>query len=342
MFTKRMAPLAALIAGGMILAACGSSSDPLDTADDAGTSAEQTADAPTDDADADGATDSPTDDAPTETDDGAAEEPAGPIVIGSANFIESELIAEIYAAALQAQGLDASTHLDIGSREVYLQAIEDGSISIFPEYIGGVLAYYDPDSDATAADDVFNDARAALPDSLQLLQYSPAANQDSVTVTRETAEKYDLKTIGDLAPYSKEMSYGASPEMQTRADGPEGMKRLYDVEFKEFVVLDPGGPLSVKGLTSGLVQVADIFTTDPAIVDNDFVVLEDPLNLFQAQNIAPLVRADVAVPSVVETLDKVSAALTTESLTEMQKTINDTKADPADIAQQWAQENGFA
>ncbi len=345
MFRKRLVALAALLVGSLVLAACGSSGDPLEKSagPESPTSQQQTSTAAP-----------PTGDADTTTNGGAfagetstgasntAPEPSGPIVIGSANFIESELIAEIYAAALSAKGLDVKTHLDIGSREVYLQAIEDGSINIFPEYIGGVLAYYDPDSKATAPEKVFADAKAALPDSLTLLPYSPAQDQDSVTVTRKTAEKYNLESIGDLAPYSKDMSYGASPEMQTRADGPEGMKKLYGVEFKEFVTLDPGGPLSVKGLVTGLVQVADIFTTDPAIVDNDFVVLKDPKNLFQAQNIAPLLRKDVASATVVDTLNKVSEALTTEGLTQMQKTINDEKADPAAIAKKWAADNGFA
>lgn len=343
MFSKRVAAIAAVAVGSLVLAACGSDSSPLDTSDDT-TTQQQEADTGTDtdtetpaETEAPAETETPADD----TDAGTDAELTGPVVIGSANFIESELLAEIYAAALSAAGVDVSTHLDIGSREVYLQAIEDGSISIFPEYIGGVLAYYNPDSDATAAEDIVADIQKVLPDELELLPYSSASDQDSVTVTRETADKYNLVEIGDLAPYAPEMSYGASPEMQTRADGPEGMKRLYGVEFKDFVVLDPGGPLSVKGLTTGLVQAADIFTTDPAIVDNDFVVLEDPLNLFQAQNIAPLIRKDVATEVVVSTLNKVSETLTTEALTEMQKTIADEKADPADIAKQWVADNGL-
>lgn len=264
-----------------------------------------------------------------------------PIVIGSANFTESELVAGIYAAALQAKDIDATSHLDIGAREVYLQAMAEGSITLFPEYTGGLLAYYDPKSTAHSPQDVYAALGTALPATLTALQYSPAQDQDSVTVTKETAEKYHLESIGDLAPVAGQMTLGGSPEWQTRADGPEGMTKLYGVTFKDYKVLDPGGPLSVKGLKTGLVQATDIFTTDPAIEENGFVVLKDPKNLFLAQNIVPLIAKSAATPAVTEALNAVSAKLTTQALTDMLKTIGDTKANPADIAKQWVKANGL-
>lgn len=299
----RTVAIAALAATALVVTACGSSSDPLETS--------------------------------------AGTDSAGEIVIGSANFTESELIAEIYAAALTAKGINASTHLDIGAREVYLQAMEEGSVTLFPEYTGGLLAYYDAESDAHSPEDVYADLQQALPEDLQVLDYSPAQDQDSVTVTRETAEKYGLESIGDLAPVAGEMTLGGSSEWQTRADGPEGMKELYGVEFKDYKVLDPGGPLSVKGLQTGLVHATDIFTTDPAIEENDFVVLDDPENLFLAQNIVPLIATSAATAEVNDVLNAVSAKLTTEGLTEMLKEIGDTKADPADIASAWISDNGI-
>jgi osmoprotectant transport system substrate-binding protein len=264
------------------------------------------------------------------------------MVSGSANFTESELVAQIYAAALTAKGVDATTQLDIGAREVYLQAMKEGSVTLFPEYTGGLLAYYDKTSTAHSADDVYAALKKALPTDLTVLQYSPAQDQDSVTVTKETADKYKLESIADLAPVAGDMTLGGSSEWQTRADGPEGMKKLYGVQFKDYKVLDPGGPLSVKGLQTGLVQATDIFTTDPAIEANGFVVLKDPKNLFLAQNIVPLIAAKAVTPTVTDTLDAVSAKLTTEGLTEMLKEIGDTKADPADVAQKWVADNGLS
>lgn len=328
----------AVAAAGLVLAGCGSSANPLDTSSETG-SAEATSTASTTADTSPVATDSGT---ATSTSQAATTETAPqPIVIGSANFTESELIAEIYAAALKAKGIAATTHLDIGAREVYLQALADGSITLFPEYTGGLLAYYDAKSTAHSAEDVYAALKKALPSDLEALNYSPAQDQDSVTVTKETAQKYKLESIGDLAAVSKDMTLGGSSEWQTRADGPKGMEKLYGVVFKDYKVLDPGGPLSVKGLKTGLVQATDIFTTDPAIEENGFVVLKDPKNLFLAQNVVPLIAKSAATPQATEALNAVSAKLTTSSLTDMLKTIADTKADPADVAAKWAAENGL-
>lgn len=345
MLKKKTAILAGILSGALVLGACGSGSDPLDTDSSTGDAATDTDNGAADIGDEPEAPEVPdteqADDSPSDSEGDAAAD-VGPIVVGSANFIESELLAEIYAGALAAQGFDVSTHLDIGARETYIQALEEGSISVFPEYTGGLLAYYDPDSEATAPEDVYEDLVAALPDDLQVLAYADAENKDSVTVTRETADKYGLQSIGDLADVAGELKLGGSPEWQTRADGPEGMKKVYGVEFASYTVLDPGGPLSVKGLITGLVDATDIFTTTPAIEENDFVVLDDPENLFQAQNIVPLVATSVVSDDVIDTLNAVSAALTTEDLTSMQKTIADTKADPAVVAGQWLDDNALS
>jgi osmoprotectant transport system substrate-binding protein len=335
MLRIRTIAIAAIAAVGLALAGCGSSANPLDTSAETGpTETGSTAPAATDTTTV--ATSSMTQESTTTT------APAGPIVIGSANFTESELVAQIYAAALTAKGVDATTQLDIGAREVYLHAKKEGSDTLFPEYTGGVLAYYDKTSTAHSADDVYAALKKALPSDLTVLQYSPAQDQDSVTVTKETADKYKLESIADLAPVAGDMTLGGSSEWQTRADGPEGMKKLYGFQFKDYKVLDPGGPLSVKGLQTGLVQATDIFTTDPAIEANGFVVLKDPKNLFLAQNIVPLIAAKAVTPTVTDTLDAVSAKLTTEGLTEMLKEIGDTKADPADVAQKWVADNGLS
>lgn len=333
MLRMRTVAIAAITASGLILAGCGSTSNPLDNSTE--TSAGETGFTAPTSTDSDASTSS----SPTgSTESGTGQQP---IVIGSANFTESELIAGIYAAALKAKGIAATTHLDIGAREVYLQAMAEGSVTLFPEYTGGLLAYYDASSTAHSADDVYTALQGALPKDLKVLRYSPAQDQDSVTVTKETADKYHLTSIGDLAPVAGDMTLGGSSEWQTRADGPEGMKKLYGVTFKDYKVLDPGGPLSVKGLKTGLVQATDIFTTDPAIEDNGFVVLKDPKNLFLAQNVVPLIAASAATPDVTNALDAVSAKLTTEGLTQMLKEINDTKADPADVAQKWVADNGL-
>lgn len=368
MFSKRAAAIAAILAGSLALAACGSSSNPLasgssgsgSTASGSSSSGASTSGSATSGSGASSSGSSSSSRASSSASSGSASSPSasgsasgsaagsssapagGPIVIGSANFLEAELLAQVYAAALKAKGVDVSTHLDIGSREVYLKAMQEGSINLLPEYTGGLLAYYDKDSKATSPEDVYNALTKVLPDSLTVLDRSPATDQDSITVTKATADRYHLSSIGDLAPVADQMTLGGSSEFQTRPYGPQGLKDVYGVVFKNFKVLgDSGGPLTVKALKTGLVQATDIFTTNPAIAENDFVVLKDTKNMFQAQNVVPLIAKSVATPTVTDALNAVSAKLTTEALTQMQKVVQDTKADPADVAAKWVSDNGL-
>lgn len=247
----------------------------------------------------------------------------------------------MYAAALKAKGVDVSTHLDIGSREIYLKALADGSIDLVPEYTGNLLAYYDKASTVSSPDEVYAALQKALPDGLQVLNKSEAEDQDSVTVTKATADKYHLASIADLAPVAGQLTLGGSAEWQTRADGPPGMEKLYGVTFKAYKVLDPGGPLSVKALQSGLVDATDIFTTDTAITDNDFVVLKDPKNLFTAQNVIPLITSSKLTPTVKDALNAVSDKLTTDTLKTLLSQISKDKSDPTQVGAAWVASVGL-
>lgn len=121
------------------------------------------------------------------------------IKVGSANFPENVVLAQIYAEALKAAGATVTTQLNIGSRETYIPALEDGSIDLIPEYSGTLLQYFDKTATATSSDDVFAALPAALPATLTVLDQSEAQDADAVVVTKETADKYSLKTIADLA-----------------------------------------------------------------------------------------------------------------------------------------------
>jgi osmoprotectant transport system substrate-binding protein len=219
--------------------------------------------------------------------------------------------------------------------------MEDGSITLMPEYTGNLLAYYDKTSTVADPAGVYTALQKALPSTLQALTPSQAEDQDSVAVTSDTAKKYNLTSIADLVPVAGQMTLGGSSEWQTRADGPPGMKKIYGLTFGNYKVLDSGGPLSVKGLSSGLVQASDIFTTDPAIKANNFVVLKDPKNLFTAQQVVPLIAKSVASPQATDALNAVSAKLTTEDLTSMLSDIATNKTDPADVAATWLKSAGL-
>lgn len=244
----------------------------------------------------------------------AARTDTSTIIVGSADFPESQLLATIYAKALSAKGIKVETKLSIGSREVYIPALLDGSIDLLPEYAGATLSYLDKNATAHAPADVAAALKAALPKGVSMLTPSEAQDSDGVAVTRATAEKYKLKTIADLAPVASELVLGGPPEWKTRKEGIIGLKDIYGLEFKSFKSLDVGGPLTLSALVNDQVQAANLFSTDPAIAANDLIILEDVKNLFPAQNIVPVIATPKVSDVVTTTLNAVSAALTTKDL----------------------------
>jgi osmoprotectant transport system substrate-binding protein len=247
---------------------------------------------------------------------------SGSVVVGSANFPESELLAEVYALALQDKGVKATTKLNIGSREVYYPQVVKGAITIFPEYNGALLSgEVDPSSTAKTTTAVDAALTAKLPSSLEILNPATAQDSDSVTVTAATAAKDHLKTIADLKPYASSWTFGAPSEFKTRPDGLAGLKANYGLTFKAFDPLDESGPLTLAALTDGKVQAADVFTTTPQIITDHLVSLADPKFNFAAQNVIPLVYKSAATPTIIATLNAVSAKLTTSALLQMDNAV---------------------
>ncbi|MFF8817020.1 ABC transporter substrate-binding protein [Leucobacter sp. NPDC015123] len=265
--------------------------------------------------------------------DGGSEESSGDtITIGSANFSENVLLAHIYAEALEDAGVATTVKPNIGSREVIIPALQDGSIDIVPEYSGALLAYLGGDDTAFSSEDVLKALDAVVPEGTTLLEAAAAEDKDTLVVTAETAEKYNLVSIGDLQPVAGELVLGGPPETKDRRAGVPGLKELYDVTFGEFKSVDLGGPLTVAGLNGGDIDVALMFTTQSAIAENNFVSLEDPEYMSLAENIIPIVRSDRADDTVTEALNAVSAKLTTEDLIRMNREIEVEKKDPQKVA----------
>ncbi|GAB3601897.1 ABC transporter substrate-binding protein [Kineococcus gypseus] len=272
----------------------------------------------------------------------AASSAAGSITIGSANFPESELLAEMYAQVLEAAGEQVQRSFSIGSREVYLRALEDGSIDLIPEYTGALLAAFSeggaPEGVSTS-EEVYGALQDVLPDGLQVLEQSQAEDKDSLSVTRATADQYGLRAIPDLAPVAGQLVAGGAPEFTERYQGLVGLREVYGVEFAEFRPLDAGGPLTVQALLGGDIQVANIFTTDSAIETNDLVVLEDPENVFLAQNVVPLISAVRDETRVAAALNAFSATLTTEKLTEYLARVQVDREPVVDVARAYLADN---
>ncbi|MGV0743126.1 ABC transporter substrate-binding protein [Mycolicibacterium sp. XJ870] len=267
------------------------------------------------------------------------------ITVGSADFTESKIIAEIYAQALEANGFEIKRQFGIGSRETYVPAVQDHSIDLIPEYTGNLLQYFDADSTATTSDEVLIALLKALPGDLSILYPSPAEDKDTLAVTEETAQRWNLKTIADLATHSPEVKVGAPSEFQTRETGLVGLKSRYglDIAPANFVsISDGGGPATVQALNSGAVTAANIFSTSPAIEQHRLVVLEDPKNAFLAANVVPLVASQKMSTDLKTVLDAVSAKLTTEALIELNTSVEGNQGvDPDEAARKWVADNGF-
>lgn len=267
------------------------------------------------------------------------------IKVGSADFTESKIIAELYAQALEANGFTVTRQFGIGSRETYIPAVQDHSIDLIPEYTGNLLQYFDKETTATTSDAVLLELLKVLPGDLSILYPSPAQDKDTLAVTESTAQRLNLKSIADLAKDSAQVKIGAPSEFQTRVTGLVGLKDKYglDIAPANFIAIsDGGGPATVKALTGNTVTAANIFSTSPSIEQNKLVVLEDPKNVFLAANVVPLVASQKMSDELKTVLDAVSAKLTTAALIELNTAVEGNQGvDPDEAAQKWIKDNGF-
>ncbi|WP_199543499.1 ABC transporter substrate-binding protein [Prauserella sp. PE36] len=271
---------------------------------------------------------------------GAEGGPSGEIIIGASDVGESLLLAQIYAGALRNAGAENVTvRPPVGGREVVVKALEDRSLSLVPEYSGNLLQYFDENSQATTPEEVHAELRQKLPEQFEVLEAAPAENSDEMVVRRELADQ-GIRTVSDLAPRCGELVFGGPGQWADRWQAK--IKELYGCEFKEIRTTDTGGPVTVEALRSDEVQVADLFSTSSTIRSNGFVTLEDDKDMFPAQNIVPFVAKGTLSEREVRALNAVSAALTTEKLTDLNVEFTEQKRNPLDIAEDFLAENGLA
>jgi len=263
----------------------------------------------------------------------------GTIVIGSQAYYSNEIIAEIWAQALENDGFTVTRQFQIGQRDAYLPELESGEVDLFPEYTGNLLQFYSPDTKATTSDDVYAELEGALPEGLTVLDQSPATDQDSYNVTQAFADENSVTSIADLAGIDG-IVLGGNAELETRPYGVKGLKDTYNVDVTFKAIGDSGGPLTVQALKENAITVGNIYSGDPNIAANELVTLEDPEGLFLASNVVPLVNADVA-PDIADIINAVDAKLTAAGLSALNaQSVNDQLASDA-IATQWLTENGF-
>jgi osmoprotectant transport system substrate-binding protein len=267
----------------------------------------------------------------------------GGLTVAAANFPESNILAQIYGQALEAGDIDVSVEENFGTRPALLDGLEDGSVDLTPEYVGALLNELEgPDtatSDLQESVDLLDEALTA--EDLVGFDPSDAQDVDALAVTQETADEFGLVTYSDLAEVAGELRLGAPPECAEFAACIPGLRDTYGIEFQEHVPLDPGAPI-FEALENGDIEVARVFSTDAPIAENELVVLEDDQGLNPVQNVIPVGNEDADTEEIAEICNEVSAALTTEDLTDLNRRVITDKEDPEDVAADWLEDNDLS
>ncbi|GAB2662089.1 ABC transporter substrate-binding protein [Gordonia jinhuaensis] len=272
---------------------------------------------------------------PLSSDSAGESSPSGTITVGSANFAENEILAYVYADALKDNGLAVNVKPNIGARDVYISALKDGSIDLIPEYSGNLLQYFDSKATAQSADEVYTALKAAVPSGFEVLDKAQAQDADSYNVTSDFSKKNNVTSLDQLAGLNMSLKVAGPPEFQTRPYGIPGLKSVYGVSATLVPINDGGGPSTVKALKDGTVQLADIFSTTPAIKQNGFVTLADPKHMILAQNVVPLINTAKANGKAAEVINKVQANLTTDDLIAMNTKSSVDKDSAEQVAKEW-------
>ena len=273
------------------------------------------------------------------TSTGGSENGSTTLIVGSQDYYSNEIIAEAYAQALEGAGFTVDRQLRIGQREVYMPEIEAGAIDVFPEYTGNLLQYLDADATARSTDEVYAALQTALPSGLRALEQAPATDQDSYVVTADFAAAHSLASIGDLASAGT-LTLGGNSELQTRPYGPTGLSQTYGVTVGFTPIEDSGGPLTVKALKDGDIQLANIYSSDPALADGTLKVLDDPKGLFLASHVVPLASSRVS-DQAAAVINRVSAAMDAQDLVEMNRASTVDQKSASQIAREWLLSEGL-
>lgn len=269
------------------------------------------------------------------------------ITVASFNFPESVLVGEIYAQALEGEGFAVKRQLGLGARELVEPSLERGLVEFVPEYSGSALEFLTRGEGLATSDEALTHDRLEevfAERGVAVLAPAPAQDQNGFVVTRETADRYGLRSISQLVPEAPELAFGGPPECPERPLCLGGLEDVYGLEFGTFESLDAGGPVSVTALRSGTVDVALLFTTDAAIDRYDFVLLYDDLGLQPAENVTPVVREEVVQEhgdAFVRSVDSVSAFLTTGDLRELNARVAEGET-PREVAAAWLAEHGLS
>jgi osmoprotectant transport system substrate-binding protein len=272
----------------------------------------------------------------------AAAAEAEPVKIGSKNFTEQFIVAEIYAKALENAGIEVERRLNLGATQIAHTALTSGEIDLYPEYTGTALAAVVKADFSGDADQIYTTVKDFYEKNLQLTLLKPTAinNGYAIFMLPERAAELNLKTLSDLGPVSNQLTFGAEGTFGDRSDGLPGMEKVYGIKFKEFVQFAKIG-IRYSAVTSKQIDVSFGFSTDWQIEDAKLAVLEDDKKLFPPYYLVPVVRRDAlkANPKIAEVLDKLAPLLTNEKMRAMNAAVERDREEPADVAEEFLEEN---
>jgi osmoprotectant transport system substrate-binding protein len=272
-------------------------------------------------------------------DDGAASETT--VRIGSKNFTEAIILGELYRQALEAKGYTVELKSSIGATELIDKALTSGEIDMYPEYTGTALTVVFEESESPESAEATYERAKELQEErgFTLFDMTPFSDSDALAVTAEFAEENDLAEIGDLEKLDT-FRLGGQPEFETRLQGLVGVKERYGLDNVQFVPF--AGISPYEALDQGAVDVAAIFSTDPPLASGEYVVLEDTEANFGFQNVAPVVKqelADELGDDFRETIDAVSEKLTEEAIIAMNSAVAIDQRPAPQVAQEFLEAN---
>jgi osmoprotectant transport system substrate-binding protein len=274
----------------------------------------------------------------------AAQANAQAVKIGSKNFTEQFVVAEIYAQALEKAGVEVERRLNLGATLVAHTALTNGEIDFYPEYTGTALAAVVKGDLSGSAEKIYGEVKNYYEKDLKLTLLEPTQinNGYAIITLPETAEKFKLKTLTDLGPASKDLTFGAEAGFGERKDGLPGLKQTYGIEFKEFKIFAKLG-IRYSALTNQDLDVSYGFATDWQISENKLVVLEDDKSLFPPYYLVPVVRQDTLSknPKIAEVLNRISPLLNNENMRELNAKVDRDKEEPADVAAEFLEAQGI-
>jgi osmoprotectant transport system substrate-binding protein len=279
----------------------------------------------------------------------ASEGPKAPIKIGSDNFYESKLVGEIYAQVLENAGYTVERKFGLGSRQERIPAMDAGQVDLVPEYVGSGLGFYDKTKitgDGQKNAEALQAALDAAGKNITVLGIAPGTDTNAFAVRQDTATSLGLAKMSDLAAHQDELKWGLPSDCDTNPLC-AGALEQYGITYppKQRTALGACDVPMAQALQGKAIDVAEFCSTQPAIVQFGFVVLEDDKQTQPAENLAPLVRNDylekVDKAAFQALLDGASAKITTEALTEMGKEVAVDQKDVAEGAKAFLQAQGL-